>query len=412
MQPISHYFENFEILVNNVFPIILIVFVLINIGAFIFIWFKRDDFDYDVSTLFGKALWINLLGMLGIFVICSVVFSCVTFFSEEDYNLAGHYYGEYTTQTWLITLVIIASVIVGLVAGYFAGGFSIIGGIVALLAGAATYGIVMYAVGFLIYIVIWLIWLILRFVWLLIGSFGLSLFKFVVTHWLTFILTLAIPACGIGIYCAVTGLIHAWAFEPVHKLVYDNYYTSSNENSSLDDLNDDEDYSSNEDEEFEESNNDQDLDFEDIDVDVDSEDNENDLEEGNKDVDNNNDIDLLNDETNNDYKVDDENIDNLELSNEEEIDNIDFDDNKVESENEVESLEEDNKEEIELHSSASSLINVLNERAKQVEEKNELISKLGNVLNARANQIKEEENEIDDEDDSLSDDLLNDLGVE
>ena len=44
--------------------------------------------------------------------------------------------------------------------------------------------------------------------------------------------------------------------------------------------------------------------------------------------------------------------------------------------------------------------------------KNELIAKLGNVLNARANQIKEEENEIDDEDDSLSDDLLNDLGVE
>lgn len=215
MRPIHEYFENFEILVNNVFPIILIVFVAINIGALVYIFFRHRD---EMSASFGKALWLNILGLIGIFAVCSVVFSCVNFFSEQDYNLFSNYYNGYATQEWLLITVSIISAIAGIYGAYSIcdnNDRGIVAGIIiGVLIAGVTFAVLMYIVGFIVYVVIWFIWLVLRLIWLIVGSFGLSIYQFVITYWLICILTLAIPACGIGLYTAGKGLYESISFSP------------------------------------------------------------------------------------------------------------------------------------------------------------------------------------------------------
>ena len=213
MRPIHEYFQNFEVLVNNVFPIILIVFALINVGALVFLYFKYRDEMFDN---FGKALWVNIIGLIIIFSICAVIFSCVVFFSEQDYNLFGNYYSGYAMQNWLLITVGVISIIIGLgVGGYVLGNYGWILAVIAgLIAGGLAYAVLLYIVGFVIYLIIWIVWLILRLIWLIIGSFGLSIYQFVITHWLTCILTIAIPAGLIGLYTAGKGLYESLSFSP------------------------------------------------------------------------------------------------------------------------------------------------------------------------------------------------------
>ena len=171
-----------------------------------------------MSVSFGKALWLNILGLIGIFAICSVVFSCVIFFAEQDYALFSNYYNGYATQEWLLITVAIISGVAGLIIGGYLDQNNDYDWKVALLLGVLAAGLIfvilMYVVGFVVYVVIWFVWLVLRLLWLIIGSFGLSIYQFVITHWITCILTLATPACAIGLYTAGKGLYESISFSP------------------------------------------------------------------------------------------------------------------------------------------------------------------------------------------------------
>ena len=203
-----YYFKEFEAMVNNVFLWILVGFAAINVGAIIFCAIKnRGDKDGFFRDL-GIAVWLNVLGLIAVFAICCVVYSSGVYFKNGNYTLGDNYYNGWIDNVAVNIIFAVLAVIALIVAIVLtigsAGWFSIL---IGLLAAGITYAAFRYGIGFIIYILIWLIWLIIRLIYVMLSCFGLSIYKFAVTHWMALVLTIGIPAVIIGLVTAGIGYV-------------------------------------------------------------------------------------------------------------------------------------------------------------------------------------------------------------
>ena len=196
-----HYFSEFEEIINSIFLWIRIGFIVLNIGAFIFCMIRNKERVRD----FGCALWINTLSILVIFGVACSFFGIGKFFGEQDYNIAGYYYGTLSKEIWFLTMTSILTGIAGIVAfiTIIKSGHIFLAILGAIFGGGLFFAVMYFGVFFVIYVIIYFVWLILRMIWIILSTFGVSIYSFSKQHWIILTATFGGPAVLYGLLVAV-----------------------------------------------------------------------------------------------------------------------------------------------------------------------------------------------------------------
>ena len=215
-----YYFTDLEYIINNVFLWIAIGFIGINIAAFVFCMFRGRSRLSD----FGSALWINIIGLMIVFGVACAIFGAGIFFSEQNYDIPGYYYGTLIGTQWYIVMIGILTAIGTIAIFIVAISHGIIAAIIAaVIGGGIVYSVLNYGVGFLVYAIIFFVWLILRFIWIVVSTFGVAIYSFGSNHWIILTATLVGPAVLFGLVVAFMDYIRALR-NNVSPLKSDDYH--------------------------------------------------------------------------------------------------------------------------------------------------------------------------------------------